>query len=320
MKKLILMILAFSLAKVAFAGAYQEVLTPPTYTQAECEATPNSLWVDAAWRESGKGKQASACLKYFPSENVAGASTALIFVDGDVYTSPGHDTSTYDILKAKNTEFANLIAKQAGLPVIRLARPGTFGSSGMSHVLDRRMPIETYLIDAAVTRLKERYGFHRIQLAGQSTGGGLVGGLMTLGRDDIDCAVISSGVTSVKTRSSHLNSPFFHKGQDETGHDLKEVYDPIDHVSGIVPDQSRRVFILADPRDEAVSFASQKEFHEKLIKSGISSTLLTDTAEDERHHILAAPAQRIAGWCKGGKTDGEIRELLKTGHASGRSA
>lgn len=314
MKKLVLMILALGLVKVAAAAAYDEVINPPTYTKAECDAMQDGVWVDASWQENGSAgmrqKQASACIRYVASDTPAGASTAIIFIDGDV-TMPVNDTSLYETLKSRSKEFADDLSRKTGLPVIRLARPGTFGSSGMSHLRDRRMPIETYLVDAAVTKIKERYGYRRVQLAGQSSGGGLVGALMTLGRDDIDCAVIGSGVTSLKTRSRHLNSANYRQGRDETGNSLTEAYDPIDHVGAIARDKARRVFIIGDPRDEAVSFESQREFHDKLVASGFASTMMVVQAGDAKHHILGAPAQRVAGWCKNGKSDAEIMELVK---------
>jgi hypothetical protein len=315
MKKLILMILVFGFAKVAVAGAYDEVLNPPAYTQSECESMQNAVWVDAAWLENGasgtRGRQASGCVKYFPSDNAAVSSTALFFIDGDVYSNVATDAANYEIQKPENPALANMLARQTGLPVIRIARPGTFGSSGMSHIHERRLPIETYLVDAAVTKIKERYGYQRIQLSGQSGGGGLVGGLLTLGRSDIDCAVMSSGVTSIKTRSRDLDSPNFHQGRDETGRSLEEVYDPIDHVSQIVRDNERRIFVLADPKDQTVSIASQNDFYEKLVESGISSTFLIGEAKDPKHHALAVFGQKVAGWCKSGKSDAEIQDLLR---------
>jgi len=320
MKKLILMILALSLAKIAMAGAYDEVLNPPTYTKSECEAMQDAVWVDASWQEEGvsgiRNKRASACVRYFPSDNAAGASTALLVLDGDVYSNIATDAANYEVQKAGHTVLANRVAEQTDLPVIRIARPGTFGSSGMSHVRDRRMPVETYLVDAAVTKIKERYGYQRVHLAGHSGGGSLVGALMTFGRSDIGCAVVSSGVVSIKTRSSHLNTPNFRQGRDETGNSLGDVYDPIDHVSTIAPDENRRIFVLGDPRDETVSFASQQEFHEKLVSSGISSTLLVGEANDPKHHALGIAGQRVAGWCQNGKSGAEIQELLKSKNVS----
>jgi len=320
MKRRLFMLMALGIARIAMAGsAYDEVLTPPTYTRQECEAQQNTVWAEAAWQENGpngvEDRQASACLRYYPSSGAEGAPTALIFIDGDLNTNADVDASNYELQKNVMDKIPDRIADQAGMPTIILTRPGTFGSSGMSHIHDRRMPIESHLVDAAVTQLKERYGYRRISLEGHSGGGGLVGAMMTLGRDDIDCAVMSSGVTSIKTRSSHLDTPNSRQGRDETGHDLGDVYDPIDHVDGIVPDANRRVFVLADPQDELVSFDSQKEFHEKLLGIGVRSTMLTGQASDEHHHNLALIGQRIAGWCESGKTEEEIRALLNPDNA-----
>ena len=61
-------------------------------------------------------------------------------------------TSPRDV-QALSEQFAALF----GRPYLHLARPGILGSSG--HHRDRRRPREVALVDAALTRLKERFGW-----------------------------------------------------------------------------------------------------------------------------------------------------------------
>jgi hypothetical protein len=54
------------------------------------------------------------------------------------------------------------MSKEIDLPVIRVGRPGVYDSTGMSHVRERRMPVEAHLVNAALDAIKARYGYRRI--------------------------------------------------------------------------------------------------------------------------------------------------------------
>lgn len=299
---------------------FDEVLHPRTVSQAECNARRDAVWVQAEWTESGAfgrsvGQSASGCIRYFPSANAQGAATAVLFVHGDVMSFedyPGQNQETYEKTSSRKAQIAQAdrTAREIGLPVIRVARPGAFGSTGISHVKDRRLPAEAHLVNAAIDAIKARYGYERIQLTGLSGGGGLVGAALTLGRTDIDCAVAGSGALSIKSRARALGTKEAQRGLDQTGHPLSAVYDPIDHVGGVRQDGRRRIFVVGDPLDRSVSFESQKEFQEKLVAAGIPATLLTTQASDKMHHRIAPQAQRVAAWCKAGMNDADIQARL----------
>ena len=102
-------------------------------------------------------------------------------------------TTAYDV-QALAEQFSASFLR----PYIHLARPGILGSSG--HHLDRRRPREIALVDTALTRLKAHFGWRRLNLVGQSGGGHLVAALIAR-RDDIGCAVITSGNTAVAQRN-----------------------------------------------------------------------------------------------------------------------
>lgn len=302
------------------AFPFAEVLRPVSLNRAECESKRHAVWVEPEWQQRGLfgrvvKQSASACIRYFPSANAEHAPTAVLFIHGDVMSLEDRakqnqenyeKTASYD---AQVTQ-AERTARDIGLPVIRIGRPGTLGGTGMSHVRERRMPIEAHLVNAAVGAIQARYGYSRIQLAGLSGGGGLVGAVLTLGRTAIDCAVIGSGAVSIKSRARMLGSKEAQRGLDQTGQLLAEVYDPIDYTEGVQPDANRRIFVLGDPRDRSVAFESQREFQQALVARGILVTVLTVEAKDKMHHRVAPEAQRAASWCKAGLDDGQIQARL----------
>ncbi|MDR7305330.1 hypothetical protein [Rhodoferax saidenbachensis] len=302
---------------------FDDVLRPKTISQVECLALPHAVWVAPRWVEAGflgrkVDRSAQGCIRYFPSAKAQGAQTAVFFIHGDVMGLEDHPDQNREVYEKTGSYKAQIAqadrtAKDIGLPVIRIARPGVYGSTGMSHVRERRLPMEAYLVNAAITTIKERYGYHRILLTGLSGGGGLVGAALTLGRTDTDCAVVGSGAVSMKTRARLLASKEALRGLDQTGQLLSDVYDPIDHVNGVLPDSRRRIFVLGDPRDRSVAFESQQEFQQRLLSVGIPATLLTAEAKDAMHHRTAPEAQRVAAWCLAGVSDADIQNRLNAG-------
>src|SRR5262249_51369003 len=144
-------------------------------------------------------------------------------------------------------------------PYIEIGRPGAFGSSG-NHLRDRRTAWEVDALMQVLDALKERYGFTRLHLLGQSGGGHDVAALVQK-RSDIGCAVIASGSTSVRTLQSDRGGK---------GGSLKPgTYDPIDFTDKMRHLPGRRLIVLSDPDDKIVSFHSQREFVERVKAKGV---------------------------------------------------
>ena len=162
-------------------------------------------------------------------------------------------TSAYDV-----QALAEQFAITFGRPFLHLARPGILGSSG-NH-LDRRRPREVALVDAALSRLKQHFGWARLNLVGQSGGGHLVAALMAR-RTDIDCAVIASGNTAVAQRNRENGW-----SADITGH--TDFLDPIDHVQDVAHHPPNKVIVLTDPQDARVSASVQTAYVEALRAAG----------------------------------------------------
>ena len=184
----------------------------------------------------------------------------VIFLRGDAVEGPAANafylaTSPYDV-----QALAEQFALTFGRPYLHLARPGILGSSG-NH-LDRRRPREVALVDAALSRLKQHFGWARLCLVGQSGGGHLVAALMAR-RTDIDCAVIASGNTAVAQRNRENGWT-----ADITGH--SDFLDPIDHVQDVARHPPSKVIVLTDPRDARVSASVQTAYVEALRAAGVA--------------------------------------------------
>ncbi len=278
-------------------------------SQIECETKPNTVWVTAKWSEKGvfseSAKSTSGCIRYFPSSDVGTNPQLMLYIDGDQVEPDGYKFATYKQQVAQ----ANSVAKGNGFAVVIIARPGVFGSTGANHWSDRRTPIEANLINAAVTAIKTKHGYQRAHIAGQSGGGGLIAAMLTLGRDDLDCVAIASGVSAVRLRTIDLLGERATK--DTTGRWVSEAYDPYDNIDKIVKDPNRRIYMIADRQDKRVSFRSQEAFRDKLLKSGHHVHLIEAVSMDTvNHHSFGLQARRVTGWCAAGFQDEEIAKKM----------
>ncbi len=183
-------------------------------------------------------------------------------------------------------------------PYIHLARPGILGSSG--HHLDRRRPREVALVDAALTRLKEHFGWRRLNLVGQSGGGHLVAALIAR-RADIGCAVITSGNTAVAQRNRENGWT-----TDITGH--ADFLDPIDHVAEVARHPPAKIIVLTDPQDERVSASVQTAYVEALRRVGVAVDHRFLPATGKLRHDLQLPGILAAfTWLATPPTSGSAR-------------
>lgn len=294
----------------------------PAKTQGQCDATPNAVWVNAQWTSKGlfseSTESTSECIRYFPSDNALGAATAMFFMSGDVVlakglgdvdTNPGYRGNNYQAQVAN----ANRHAKDNGVPFVHLARFGMFGSTGntASH---RHSNKEAAVMQAALDAVKAALGYQRISVAGQSGGGSLTGAMLTSGRADLDCVVISSGAVSSKTRlRTSKMTESTRSGYDTTGLPVSEVFDAIDHLDKVATDPKRRVFMLADRRDMAVSYESQREFADKANAMGVKLQLIEVTASDPQFHGTAVQGVRTVGRCLAGLGDADIAHQAAIG-------
>lgn len=279
------------------------VLSGSVMDEANCAAWPdNTVWVVV----DGDGE----CIRYFHSglrdDTPVATPVAHVWFHGDTIWQhldgrsavPGWYDKATDV--ARLNGFAEREAAAHGAPYIRFSRPGVYGSSGF-HKL-RRRPREARIVDAALDALKRRYGIGAFALSGQSGGGHVVASLLTM-RDDIVCAVSTSGVLSVRLRADHHGWP-----TDITGY--RDYFDPVERVGEIVVDPRRRIFVVGDPRDTNTPFHTQVAYAEAAKAAGHDVWLIMAEASGKAFHGLALTGFEVIQWCLEGVPSEEIRARL----------
>ena len=242
---------------------------------------------DAVWVHYPEG---NACMRYFSAGNLQAAPLAVVMLKGDRVSQIKRPPATIPgNTAADQRRQARAILRQTGLPTIILARPGTYGSSGNHY--HRRQAEEFQAIDAALNAIKARYGIQRFILSGHSGGATAASALLTTGRRDIDCAVLSSGAWGLLERAQRMR---LQRGEapapalDGTG--LPHPWDPLDHVSGIAADPFRLILVIGNPQDRNTPFDLQARFADALREHGHRVELLERPARPPEYHDLTGNA------------------------------
>lgn len=242
---------------------------------------------DAVWVHYPEG---NACMRYFSAGNLQAAPLAVVMLKGDRVSQIKRPPATIPgNTAADQRRQARAILRQTGLPTIILARPGTYGSSGDHYHL--RQAEEFQAIDAALNAIKARYGIQRFILSGHSGGATAASALLTTGRRDIDCAVLSSGAWGLLERAQRMR---LQKGNalapalDTTG--LPHPWDPLNHISGIAADPFRLILVIGNPQDRNTPFDLQARFADALREHGHRVELLERPARPPEYHDLTGNA------------------------------
>ncbi|MCO6180975.1 S9 family peptidase [Ciceribacter sp. RN22] len=272
----ILFFLATAMAALApLIAAANELKWNGPADRNDCPLGDNAVWV-----EFGAGE---GCIRYFVGGEVRDATTVLVFLRGDRddWAKLNPDDIPLNSVEGQES-LARKMAEKTGLPTILLERPGTFGSSG--NVWNRRLPGEYLAVDAALDQLRQRYRIARFVLLGHSGGATLAAGLMTLGRKDISCAVLTSGAFALTERARLMS---LRNGWQMPSNDyLSSLYDPLDHVDGIVPDPDREIIVIGNTRDSNTPFAFQERFVQAVRARGHRIRLIDYPAAEPRYHNL----------------------------------
>lgn len=258
--------------------------------QDACPDQPGFLWVSHLSGQS--------CVRYFKGGQLKGAKIAVVQFHGD------RDRSARQAVDqiAGNTQayqeaYAARQASSLGAPFIVMARPGTYGSSG-NH-LNKRGIAEFVAMAAGLDALKARYGIDRFIMVGHSGGATVIASLMTLGRSDIRCAILTSGLyyyvpRDVFWRMQNNRSVDY----DRSANLLFDKYDPADHVGDVVADPDRHVYIVGDPKDTNTPFHLQVAFGWALRKHGHRVDILEAIGKPPAHHNLTGGvALKLARTC-----------------------
>ena len=255
-------------------------------SEAQCKSLATALAV----RVEGR----AFCVRYWQSTAGGSKDEAQVFFDGDL----GDSKKARDVLNSTAARAtagglqrqAHAWSRVSGMPYFSVGRLGAFGSSG-NHLRDRRTLLEARVAMAALDALKERHGYKRFHLVGQSGGGHTVAVLLQM-RADIGCAVMASGSVSVKTLHRDLGKTVG-----------SALHDPIEAVGKLQQQPGRRMIVVSDPEDKLVSFRSQREFVERVKSKGLPILQITAAAGDADFHGLASVGRRVASDCAKGLDD-----------------
>lgn len=250
---------------------------------------------DAAWVEYPGGE---ACIRYFSAGNLHAAPVVLVMFKGDrvsLITRPPH-TIPANTAEAQRRQ-AQAILRKTGLPTVIIARPGTYGSSGNHY--RRRQPEEFLAINAAVDAIKTRYGIQHFILSGHSGGATAASALLAWGRQDIDCAVLTSGAWGLLERAQRMRQQ---RGEapapalDGTG--LPNPWDPLEHIKGVASDPRRLILVIGNPQDRNTPFDLQARYARALREQGHQVQLLErPAAAPEYHDLLGNPGINAIDLC-----------------------
>lgn len=231
------------------------------------------------WRYSNQpGRLTVECqgdaeiLRFYGSRR-SDSKPPIIYLSGDVVercdlgfrVRPGYENASPATLQF---EAASLSSSKERTFVF-LARPGKYGSSG-NHMHRRRLR-EICLVDRAISRLSDAFGWAQIDLAGLSGGGHLAACLLAR-RKDVRHTVIASGNIAVGERLRLLGLQ-----RDVTG--FEDFVDPITQVNQIAANKVGKLVLLTDPEDQVVPASVQMAFAASLREAGA----------DFDHHFVSAP-------------------------------
>jgi len=248
----------------------------------------------AVWSNYRGGRD---CIRYFSAGEIENAPEAMVVFYGDRGLWAERELSKIprNTVREQRAYVAGLSAR-FGMPVILIARPGTFGSSGNHY--RRRQVAEFLALDAALDEIREQHRIGRFILVGQSGGATAVGALLTLGRADVSCAVMTSGAFALVERAEFIrkrNGRRSWPGRDTTG--LRDSYDPLAHVTGIATDPARQILVIGSPEDRSTPFQFQKRFADAIAARGHNVRLVEHEAPPPTHHALAGVGLEFASRC-----------------------
>jgi pimeloyl-ACP methyl ester carboxylesterase len=257
-------------------------------TRKQCEAETGRIWLVVDQRAS--------CIAFIVSPGPISGHVALLLFNGDVpeeMRTPERSAARLE----DNRLLAEDIQGLYGLPVVAIERPG----NGVSIGGFRRTRHEGKTINAAIDALKQRYGFRRLALAGQSGGAIVVAHLLVLGRRDIVCAVMASGPYGMAREPS----PKLREAEIKL-----EYMAPLLEAERIARQPQRRAFIIGDRRDTVVPFEEQRKLPDRMRAPGHHAELIEAVATDHLHHGLLEEAANVAGMCATGRSDQDIRDFV----------
>jgi predicted esterase len=243
-----------------------------------CPMTADEVWV--------KYDGGVDCIRYFSAGNMQNVPLVVVVFLGDRVPFIKRDPKIIPAnTAAAQRKIAQKFSIQTGLPVVIVARPGTYGSSGNHY--NRRQRAEFLALNATLDHLRQQYTIGAFILTGHSGGATAASALLTLGRNDIRCAILTSGAWDLLNRAEALRKERGESsdaGKDVTG--LANPYDPLYHVDNIIQDPQRQIFVIGNLQDRVTPFELQVKFARALRDKNHRVTLIERPAYPPEYHNL----------------------------------
>lgn len=274
----------------------EELVKGVAATQQQCALIGTAVWARTATGEA-------ECIRYWASGMQGPVSRVLIYIPSD---QMAFDTPAASYVRLNPSAMQNLadgMQSRAQTPFILLSRPGIFGSSGEHK--QRRRELEPRLMSAALDEIRKRYAISEFSLVGLSGGGHIVASLLGW-RSDIVCAVPASSVSSPRMRWQGLG-----RTSDLTGH--ADSYEPVENLKPGLFHPRLRVFVLGDPKDGNVMWATQTPLADRLRALGVAVETVHGEGSDSQRHVLGNSGQRLGALCLQGMTTQDILEVAARG-------
>ena len=276
-------------------------------TQLATEGASQQLCESVAGRVFVRHDLGTACIAYYATSGQAQFRPAVVYFEGDVPAGELLKPNfTRDYLANMRSVFQNL-ASRSSVRFVFIARPGLFGSSG-NHAA-RRSAAEMLSMNAALDAVKARLRLTDIVLAGQSGGSTVAAALLTLGRRDVTCAILGSGLLSV-VEIEHAHRVREHLPTIRPALLQVLLFDPTDRLDWIERLAERRIFVLGDPTDTRTPFPQQRRFAEQVRALGHHATAIEVTGQGELMHGVAHHTLPAAAQCARGADDAAIRQTV----------
>lgn len=241
------------------------------------ETCPDSLgylWVN---HELGND-----CVRYQASHALDGNKGVVIYFSGDrdnLLKVPVNEIRNNTV--AQREKVARNLSAKLGVPVILVGRPGTYGTSG-DHRLRLRQR-EVTILKAGVDRLRSRYALTEMTLVGHSGGATAAAALLTLGVDNVRCAVLTSGAFGLMERARRRA---LEAGREFAISGRPILYDPLDYVEKIPQIKNQKTYVLGNENDKVTPFDLQQRFYTALRDAGHNTELRRVNAPPPRFHDL----------------------------------
>lgn len=262
-----------------------------SYESERCSSLSGFLIIDTE-------DKTKSCIRYYKSEEDILNKEVVIEIYGDRvnFLKKSKEEIPFNTEYDQEVE-AKSLAKIYQKPVVILARPGVYGSSGNHN--ERRTRKEYEIVKKSILSLMQKYRLKRVDLVGQSGGATAIAGALSIGLTGAHCVILTSGAYGLAERANYhrlRNGKKERVNVDTTGR--ADYYDPLLHYEKIGENSFYRLLIAGDKRDKNTPFYLQKKYYEVLKNKNKNVYLISIEAQPRMYHGVSAETRsKLLNFC-----------------------